>query len=95
MIKLKTTVEDFKLGTIIKCYNILLNVIALNDTVVIKITKFLQTFNASSVYGSSQGKGPTFDCHTKVKGLQFCSSCITKCTVAPISEGYESPRLTA
>lgn len=50
---------------------------------------------ASSVNGSSQGNGPTFDCHTKLYGLHILSSAITSCTVAPTSDGYASPRFTA
>ena len=45
-----------------------------------------------SVPGSSQGKGPTFDCHTSLYGLDQPNSCITKLTVAPTSAGYGSPR---
>ena len=38
-----------------------------------------------SVPGSSQGRGPTFDCQTRRKGLVKPSSFMTNCTVAPIS----------
>lgn len=45
------------------------------------------TLIALSVAGASHGSGPTFDCHTRLYGLQHFSSFITRFTVAPTSDG--------
>lgn len=37
----------------------------------------------------------TFDCHTRQYGFLWFNSCITEWTVAPTSDGYESPLFTA
>lgn len=67
--------------------------IKFNEIIHTTIEKII-TLIASSVKGSSHGNGPTFDCQTTLYGLHIFNSSITSATVAPTSDGYESPRFT-